>query len=126
MEDDLERPHQCLVALIVLPQEYNADERGERRPVETEKFDETMEEIAKRFGGGALWRFKNEPPRGYWWNRGVLLQDELAVIEVDIPDDSAAKQWLRNYVHDVLVHRFNQEAIYIKIVGPVEVIIVQA
>lgn len=114
-----------LVALVVLPQLYNPDQRGRRQPVEAEKFDRTMREIAGRFGGGVLWRFEAGSPVGYWWDRGVLYEDELAVIEVDIPDETAAKDELREYARDVLLRRFEQEAIYIKLVGPIQVMLVE-
>jgi len=110
-----------MVALLVLPQAYNPDEHGRRRNVPDEKFRKTAEEIAKRFGGGVLWRFEDGAPTGYWWDRGFLYQDELAVIEVDIPGTPAARTRLRQYARDVLLPRFQQEAIYIKLIGPVEV-----
>lgn len=113
-----------VVALILLPQEYNPDDRGRRRPVEDEKFQKTMEEIAGRFGGGVLWKFEQGAARGYWWDRDLLYRDELVAIEVDIPDDAAAKDWLARYAREVLIPRFEQEAIYIKIVGPIQVITV--
>jgi hypothetical protein len=65
------------------PTTYNPDAQGERAKVEDEKFDQTMEEIAKRFGGGVLWRFDREVPRGYWWDRGMMYSDELAAVEVE-------------------------------------------
>lgn len=113
-----------LVALLVLPQVYNPDRHGRRRRVEDEKFRQTVEEVARQFGGGVLWRFEQGSPTGYWWDRGVLYNDELAVIEVDIPDEPAAQTWLRRYARDVLIPRFRQEAIYIKLIGPVRVILV--
>jgi hypothetical protein len=43
-----------LVALILLPQTYNADRQGRRRKIEDEKFSKTMAEMAAQFGGGAF------------------------------------------------------------------------
>ena len=113
-----------VTALIVLPHAHNPDEHGQRRRVDDEKFRQTMEEMAARFGGGALWRFEEGAPRGYWWDRGVLDQDELAVLEVDIPNQPAARRWLRQYAREVLIPRFDQKAIYLKLIGPVEVMLV--
>jgi hypothetical protein len=80
-----------------------------------------MKEIAKQFGGGILWQFKNDPPNGYWWNRGYLSKDVLGVIEVVVVRDTAvARTWLERYAATVLVKRFRQEAIYLKFIGPVE------
>ena len=70
-----------VTVLIPLPLTYNPDAAGRRRPIEETKFSETMGEIAKRFGGGVLWRFRNDPPDGFWWNKGYLYKDILAVIE---------------------------------------------
>ncbi|HEX9727360.1 MAG TPA: hypothetical protein VGA37_02505 [Gemmatimonadales bacterium] len=112
------------MALITLPHTHNPDVHGNRRRVEDEKFEQTMEELAARFGGGALWRLDEGTPRGYWWDRGILYEDELAVLEVDIPEQSAAQRWLREYARDVLLPRFDQKAIYIKFVGPAEVTLV--
>lgn len=115
-----------VVALLILPQAYNPDEQGRRLAVEDEKFRLTVEEIARRFGGGVLWKFTEAPPQGYWWDRGFLHQDELVAIEVDIPDTRVARSWLRRYAREVLLRRFKQEAIYIRLIGPVQVVLVTA
>ena len=113
-----------VTVLIPLPLTYNPDAHGARSPIEQEKFDKTMEEIAMRFGGGMFWAFRNDPPQGFWWDRGTLYRDVLAAIEVDIPDTADARAWLEFYARDVLLKRFNQEAIYLKFVGPVETVVV--
>ena len=114
-----------LVTLLVLPQRYNPDSRGQRRRVEPDKFEQPMEEIAATFGGGVVWRFGGGSPRGFWWDRGVLYKDEVNVVEVDIPNDPGAKSWLTRYARDTLIPRFGQKAIYIKFVGPIEVELVR-
>lgn len=114
-----------LVALVVLPERYNPDSTGLGRTVEGEKFERTMSEIAARFGGGVLWRFQGEAPKGFWWDRGVLYRDELTVLEVDIPNDAAARGWLTRYARETLLQRFGQKAIYIKLVGPIEIQLVR-
>lgn len=113
-----------VVALVVLPQRYNPDAKGERRRVEDAKFEKTMGEIAVQFGGGVLWRHNASPPRGFWWDRGVLYADEITVVEVDIPNDATAKEWLVQYARNILGPRFKQKAIYLRFIGPIEVDVV--
>jgi hypothetical protein len=69
--------------------------------------------------------FRHDPPRGFWWDEGVVDRDVLALIEVDVPDTPEARVWLRAYARDVLRRRFQQKAIYLKFVGPVEHLIVR-
>ncbi len=114
-----------ICALIRLPMEYNADARGDRRRVEDEKFIQTAEEIAARFGGGTLFRLEKGNPKGFWWGQGVLYDDDLAAVEVDVPDTVESRAWLRDYAKRVLMKRFEQEAIYIKLIGPIEQMIVE-
>lgn len=104
---------------------YNPDTRGLRRRVEKEKYQRTMDEIAAKFGGGFLWDFGRQSPKGFWWDRGVLYKDEVNLVEVDIPNESSAKSWLIRYACDTMTRRFEQEAIYIKFVGPIEVQVVR-
>ena len=114
-----------LVALVLLPLEYNRDVSGHRRPIEEQQYLATMAEIARRFGGGVLWRWPEDlKPRGFWWHRGILHDDHLVVIEVDIPDQPAAKAWLTRYARRILIPRFQQDAIYIRMVGPIHVSLV--
>ena len=48
----------------------------------------------------------------------------LALIEVDVPDTTESREWLRACGRNVLRERFRQKAIYLKFVGPVEHLIV--
>ena len=75
-----------VTALIPLPLFYNPDEHGVRKTIEDAKFMTTAEEISREFGGGFLHRFEDDSPKGFWWNKGILYQDELAAFEVDIPE----------------------------------------
>lgn len=76
-----------VTVLVPLPVFYNPDATGKRRPMEEEKLTATAEEVARKFGGAVLWRFSEESgPRGYWWNRGILDIDVLAMLEADVPD----------------------------------------
>ena len=104
-----------ITALILLPLYYNPDKKGKRRPVEKEKFLSTAGEIALQFGGGMLWKYSDSPPRGFWWDKGILDRDQLCLIEVDIPDDEQSRAWLKTYARGVLMKRFKQKAIYIKL-----------
>jgi hypothetical protein len=104
--------------LVPLPTFYNPDAKGHRRPIEGEKFTATAGEIAKRFGGGVLWRFpEGTAPRGYWWNEGLLEIDVLAMLEVDIQDTEENRRWFERYASEVLTERFQQIAIYLKFYG---------
>jgi hypothetical protein len=118
-----ERPA-LLTALIVLPVTYNPDATGNKKPVEDEKFIQTAEEIAKKFGGGTIHRYPGGNVEGFWWDNGILYSDVHAVLEVDVPDTPHSRTWLRSYAKKVLLKRFEQKAIYIKLVGPIEQIIV--
>lgn len=113
-----------VTVLLRLPLFYNPDASGHREPVEDDKFLDTADEIARQFGGGTLFVFRHDPPRGFWWDEGIVDQDVLALIEVDVPDTTESRERLRTYARDVLRERFRQRAIYLKFVGPVEHLIV--
>jgi len=113
-----------ITVLLRLPLFYNSDTSGHREPVEDVKFLETAEEVARQFGGGTLFVFRHDPPRGFWWDEGFVDRDVLALVEVDVPDTTDAREWLRAYAREILRDRFRQKAIYLKFVGPVEHLIV--
>ena len=113
-----------ITVLLRFPVFYNPDAAGYRASVEDDKFLDTADELARRFGGGTLFIFRHDPPRGFWWDQGVVDRDVLALIEVDVPDTTESRDWLRAYARDVLRERFRQKAIYLKFVGPVEHLIV--
>ena len=106
-------------ALILLPLSYSPDAQGTRQPVEVEKYEQTAMEIANKFGGGTLFRFQKDSPRGYWWDRGIVDKDVHALLEVDFTDTPETMAWLKDFARSVLLPRFQQKAIYIRIVGPV-------
>jgi hypothetical protein len=119
-----ERPA-LLTALIILPVAYNPDAQGTKRPVEDEKFMKTAEEeIARKFGGGTIHRYPGGNVEGFWWDKGILFAEVHAVLEVDVPDTSSSRTWLRSYARNVLLRRSEQRAMYIRLVGPIEQIIV--
>ncbi len=116
-------PARVVTVLIPLPLFYNPDEHDKREPVEDEKFVVTGEEVGPLFGGCTLFVFRQSEARGFWWNRGFVDQDVLALLEVDIEDTEAARAQLRCYVRDVLKARFRQKAMYLKFV-PIETVLV--
>ncbi len=118
------REQPLITVLLRLPIFYNPGPQGRREPVEDEKFLQTAEEIAEQFGGGTLFVFRQEVPRGFWWDRDVVNRDTLALLEVDVPDTAEARDWLRGYARGVLLERFRQEAIYLKFIGPIETLLV--
>ena len=113
-----------VTVLLRLPPFYNPDAQAGRKLVEDEKFTRTAEEIAQQFGGGTLFVFRQEEPRGFWWDRGVVDRDTLALLEMDVPDTAEARDWLRGYARDVLLKRFRQKAIYLIFIGPIETLLV--
>ena len=113
-----------LTVLLRLPLFYNPDAAGHRNPIEDDKFLDTADELARRFGGGTLFIFRDNPPQGFWWDEGIVDRDVLALVEVDVPDTRTSREWLRTYARDVLRNRFRQKAIYLKFVGPIDQLIV--
>jgi hypothetical protein len=104
--------------LVPLPMYYNPDAAGRRRLIERRKFVRTAEEVAQRFGGGTLWRWPpGVAPSGYWWNRGILNIDTLALLEVDIPDTKQNRAWFEKWARETLLPRFRQDAIYLRFYG---------
>ena len=109
-----------VTAPIPLPLFHNPNAQGKRQPVDDKEFVRTADEIAELFGGGILWVFRNRQARGFWWDRGVIDRDDVAMLEVDMEDTPANRAKLKAYTRDVLKKRFRQKAIYMKWVGPVE------
>ncbi len=109
-----------VTVLIPLPLFYDPDERGHRESIEDEKFVRTAEEIAIGLQeGGTLHIFREGSPQGFWWDRGFVSRDVLAILEVDMGDTSVNREWLKSYAKEVLLSRFRQRAIYLKFVGPI-------
>lgn len=115
--------HEKITALIILPKYYNPDNQGHRKAVERRKCILTAKEITKLFAdfdGGCTLHW--DPKTGFWGKHGKIMQDDIVLLEVDIPADG--KQRLIKYARDVLKRRFQQEAIYIKFLPYSEVNIV--
>ncbi len=116
------RRGESITVLIPLPRFYNPEEGGQRRQVEEEEIERTAREIAEHFEGGGTY---HPEPVGFWWDRGIVGRDVLALLEVDIPDTKRDRDWLESYARRVLLSRFRQRAIYLKFVGPVETLVVR-
>ena len=109
-----------ITVLIPLPLFFNPDAQGVREPVNDAELIAVAIEITQKFGGGILHRFKDESPRGFWWSKGVLSQDEMCAFEVDILDTEENRRWMKSYAKNVLLKRFRQDAIYLRFIGPIE------
>jgi hypothetical protein len=79
-----------VTGLLRLPLFYDPDATGARAPVEETKFLDTADELAARFGGGTLFLFRHDAPRGFWWDQGLVDRDVLALLEVDARRPSTA------------------------------------
>jgi hypothetical protein len=118
-------PESVVSVLIPLPVFYNPDAQGVRRAVDDEKFMTTADEIAKEWeAGGTIRVFRDGNPRGFWWDKGIVDRDVLALLEVDLVDSPEMRGWFKAYAKTVLLERFDQKAIYLKFVGPVETLVV--
>jgi hypothetical protein len=112
-----------LTALILLPLKYNPDEFGDRRPVEKEKFRAAGIELAELFGGAIL---DENPKGGFWWNQGCIEEDDIVVFEVNMsgePEENLTR--LQRYAESVLLDRFRQEEIWIRIIPNIRILEVQ-
>lgn len=118
---------QWVTALIVLPLYYNPDEQNRRLRIERNKFAVTGKEITYQFGGGLVRLVPAEEgkTKGLWFEKGIIWEDDIAVLEADMFDTEENRSWLKEYARDILLKRFEQEAIYIKFVRIVEVELIQ-
>ena len=92
-----------VTVLIPLPVFYNPDQEGKREPIEDEHFVRTAEEISEMFRrGGSLSVFRDGQVRGFWWDRGAVDKDVLALLEVDVEDTPANRETVRTYAREVL------------------------
>lgn len=118
----------CTV-LIPLPIEYNQDNpdsRAPRKPIEKEKYEETANDLVREFEAGCVIHDVRESGLlGFWQNRNVIDKDVLVYIETDLPDVKETRVRLERYGKNVLLGRFQQHAIYMKIVSPVETLLVE-
>jgi len=111
-------------ALILLPIEYNPDEKGGRRQVAIKAFQDTAVEISKLFEKYELGcTIDPYPKHGVWVKLGIVYEDVNTVLEINsLP--KIEKQRLVEYCRKRLLKRFEQEAILIKFIPQVQAEIV--
>lgn len=115
-----------MTVLIPLPLYYNAEEGKGRKRIEDEKFIMTAEEISIQFeGGGTLFLFEEGQATGFWWHKGIVGSDVQALVEADVADSPENREWFKRYACEVLKPRFQQVAIYLKFIGPVDTFVIQ-
>ncbi|MFN3466143.1 MAG: hypothetical protein ACK4WF_00375 [Candidatus Brocadiales bacterium] len=68
---------------IYLPVYYNDGTK-----VEDEKFTQTFEELAERFGGGTIF----EGIKGVWYSGGRKYADEIKIVEITVPETPEIKE----------------------------------
>src|ERR1700751_3594107 len=89
---------------ILLPRTHN-----DGRPVDPEKFQQTLDDVISPFGALSLYP---QPIRGLWVHEGNRYDDELIRIIVDV-DDSPENHHFFLGLKTILLERFEQIAVYI-------------
>jgi len=117
----------CTV-LILLPTKYNPDEKGERQQVPIGDVQKTAVEILEKLG--LLSTVDPLPKVGLWKRLGILdeiVKDVNVTLELD-KVSLKKKAELIMYCQDVLLERFQQDAIHMRFIPekiPYEVLIVK-
>lgn len=105
--------HKMVAAQIFLPEYYNIGSAGRRLKIEERKYKETAEELTTIFGGGTWYKDR----KGSWLGKtGKIHEDRIRVFEIDMIDSIRNKRRIKNYITEILVARFDQEAIYLRFV----------
>lgn len=108
---------ETVTALILLPIEYNPDEKGERGQVPIKTFQNTAIEILECFETGCT--IDPYPKHGIWAKLGIIYEDINVILEINsLP--ITKKEKLIKYCQEKLLKRFDQEAILIKFVPQVQ------
>ncbi len=89
---------------ILLPTRYN-----DGTPVEPDKFDDVLQEIAERFGGVT---FFPETLRGVWLHQGQRFEENNVRLVVDVEDTVENADFFVNY-KQTLKERFRQIDLWI-------------
>ena len=89
---------------ILLPTRYN-----DATPVEPEKIDATLMELADRFGGLT---FRPEHLVGLWFHRGQRFEDNNVFVAVDVEDTLETAAFFGRF-KEVLKERFRQIEMHI-------------
>jgi len=80
------------------------------RPVNSDLFQLTRDELADQFGGAS---FSSQTIRGVWTHQGRRFEDECRRVFVDIDDTPENRAFFAEYKH-LLEERFDQIVIYIR------------
>jgi hypothetical protein len=73
----------------LLPLQFN-----DGRPVPPEWLAEAVLEIVDHFGAAS---YETQQVEGHWRHGGVLYQDDLVRLVVDVPDTPSNRQWMRRF-----------------------------
>ena len=107
-------------ALILLPIEYNPDEKNQRRQVSIKAFQDTAIEITRIFEKYDLGcTIDPYPKHGVWVKLGILYEDVNTILEINNFPITEKKQLIK-YCEEKLLKRFEQEAILIKFIPEVQ------
>jgi hypothetical protein len=68
--------------------------RNDGRTVPAEWLAEAVFEMVQRFGAAS---YETQKVEGHWRHGGVLYQDELVRIVVDVPDSAKHRAWMREF-----------------------------
>ena len=100
--------------VVLIPLYYNPDLAGRREPVEHDKLHQTEREIQQRFSGYGKSRTEG------WYRSdqtGKGVADDLVRYQIDAVYDGETMNFLRDW-KAILERRFEQEAIYMTLSGP--------
>ncbi|HOT75865.1 MAG TPA: hypothetical protein PK467_08770 [Candidatus Wallbacteria bacterium] len=105
----------CTV-LIMLPTRYNPDEKGECRQIPLTDVQKTAVEILEKFD---QYSTIDPFPKVGLWRRAGVINDVIEEINVTLELDRVSmkkKNDLLKYCREVLLERFKQEAIHVRII----------
>lgn len=74
---------------VLLPLQFNDGE-----PIPPEWLAEAVLEITDNFGAAS---YETQKVEGHWRHEGVAYRDDLVRIVVDVPDNPANRQWMRQF-----------------------------
>lgn len=74
---------------ILLPLQFN-----DGRDIPDDLLADAVLEVVERFDAAS---YEPQKVEGHWRHHGVLYRDNLAKIIIDVPDDEASREWMREY-----------------------------
>jgi hypothetical protein len=100
---------------ILIPHAYNPDKDGKRKEIESSKLKQTEAELRQHFSGYSL-----SETQGWYRSpaTGEEFEDKHLRFEIDLKTTPGIVQFLRGWKR-VLEKRFRQEAIYMRLSGPI-------